>query len=280
MDLQIEHWLAAEIAVVAPSGDIVHTNRKWDETARRGRLAEGPWNYLVECDAAVARGCAEADKVARGLRAVLYGKLELAVATYACPFTGLHRWYEAVISPIPLAEKRHALIMHVDVSELQRDAMTGLANRAYFDAQLAYILDGAEKSGKLTGVVSADVDSLKPLNDTYGHQIGDLALKVVASELATRANAGCGGCVVCRVGGDEFAVVLPVLPDEFTVRRILARFEPRLVASFSPPGLSAIAVTASVGTASYPADGSSVAALYKAADRAAYAVKRGSPSAA
>ena len=278
MDLHIENWLSAEIAVVAPSGDIIHTNRKWDETAQHGNLAAGPWNYLMECDAAVARGCAEADKVARGLRAVLNGHLKAAVATYACPFAGLHHWYEAVISPMLLSGKRHALIMHVDVSELQRDAMTSLANRAFFDAQLAYILDTAAKAHQLTGVVSVDVDSLKPLNDTYGHQVGDLALKAIASELVARANAGCAGCLVCRVGGDEFAVVLPVLPVVLIVRRFLARFEPRLVASFAAPGMAAAAVTASTGTASYPADGSSVAALYKAADRAAYAVKRGSRS--
>ena len=276
----MEAWLPAEIAVVAPTGDIVRTNRKWDDTARSGKLPDRRWNYLDECAAATKRGCAEAEKVAQGLRDVLSGALPLAAVTYSCPFGGLHHWFEALIAPMPLSGRRHALIMHVDVTGLQHDGLTGLANRAYFDAQLEYVLDMARRSGRLVGVVSVDVDNLKPLNDTYGHQVGDQALKAVASKLSARTATVCAGCVVCRVGGDEFSVVLPPVPDETSLQRILAQFEPRLFVNFALPSGQVIAVRASIGAARYPVDGTTVSALYKAADRAVYAVKRGSPSAA
>lgn len=58
------------------------------------------------------------------------------VATYACPFDGLFHWFQVLISAVEIKGERYAIFMHVDVSAMQRDALTGLPNRATFDAQL------------------------------------------------------------------------------------------------------------------------------------------------
>ena len=161
--------------------------------------------------------------------------------------------------------------MHVDVTAMQRDPLTGLGNRAMFDAQLSLALSLAEESGDRTGIVILDMNNLKVVNDKYGHPAGDEALKMLAAELKT--NAGSGD-VVTRIGGDEFGVVLPVGHDMLSARRLRAQFGTDIscsIGSVQPP----ILVTASVGIALYPDDGATPRDLFRAADKSMYANKRG-----
>jgi hypothetical protein len=74
--------LLAEIAVVDPTGAIVHVNLKWEETARIGMLSPKAtdWNYIAECEAAIQRNCNEAVEVLAGLSAALTGRLSAFVA--------------------------------------------------------------------------------------------------------------------------------------------------------------------------------------------------------
>ncbi|HZD90723.1 MAG TPA: GGDEF domain-containing protein [Pseudolabrys sp.] len=260
--------------MVDESGGIVHVNRKWCTTARIGGLVariEG-WNYIEECEAAIARGCAEAIPILEGLRQVLDGQLPSFVATYTCPFAGRHHWFEVVMSTADFGGARHAVLMHVDVSAMQVDSLTRLPNRATFDAQLALSVSSARDLRCQTGVVLVDMNHLKSINDMYGHQIGDAALKALAGELSAQAGPD---CLVCRIGGDEFGVVLPVNHDTLTAHRILARIGARLAASVGSADHTIIAA-ASAGIALYPDDGETPEALYQAADRSMYAQKRGS----
>jgi len=135
IELDLADYIVAEIAVVDGAGAVVHCNRKWEETAKTGGLLPKQlgWNYIAECEAAIQRGCDVAEILA-GLRAVLQGELPSFVATYACPFNGLHHWFQVLISVAEIQGTRHAILMHVDVSAMQRDALTGLPNRAMFDA--------------------------------------------------------------------------------------------------------------------------------------------------
>jgi diguanylate cyclase (GGDEF)-like protein len=110
--------------------------------------------------------------------------------------------------------------MHVDVSALQRDPLTGLPNRAMFDAQLDLALSLARDIGRQTGVIIADLNKLKLINDMYGHRIGDEALKALAAELKKMAGPD---CMAARIGGDEFGVVLPAYYDILSARRMRAR---------------------------------------------------------
>ena len=133
--------------------------------------------------------------------AVLKGDLPTFVATYACPFNGLHHWFQVLISAFEFNSKRHAILMHVDVSALQRDPLTGLPNRAMFDAQLDLALSLTRDIGRHTGVIIVDMNRLKLINDMHGHRVGDDALMALAAELKKMTGPD---CMAARIGGDEF----------------------------------------------------------------------------
>ncbi len=272
LHLDLSDFVDAEIAVVDPIGAIVHCNRKWNETARIGRLLPNPpsGNYIAECEAAIERGCSEASSILDGLRAVLKSERPCFVDTYACPFNGRYHWYQVQISAFDLNNKRHAILMHVDVSALQRDSLTGLPNRAMFDAQLELTLSLARDRAQRTGVIIVDMNGLKVINDMYGHRLGDEALIALAAALKRI----CGpDAVVARIGGDEFGVVLSANCDALTAPRLRARLKSGLVCSVAAAGRPLL-VSASVGLALYPDDGTTGSELLSLADKAMYTQKR------
>ena len=163
------------------------------------------------------------------------------------------------------------LVMHVDVSGLQIDPLTGLPNRAMFDAQLDLAVSLARDLGRRTGVMIVDMNKLKLINDVHGHRIGDEALRALAAELKKMAGPD---CVVARIGGDEFGVVLPSNYDALSARRIGTRFASGIACSIGS-GRNPISVSASVGTAFYPDDGATASELLASADKSMYARKRG-----
>ena len=270
----LSDYLLAEIAVVDPTGAIARTNRKWKQTAKIGKLAhkQPSWNYIVECEAAIRRNCSDAAAVLDGLREVLSGHLPSFISNYACPFDGLHHWYQVLISAFDLDGKRHAVVMHVDVSGLQVDPLTRLPNRGMFDAQLELAVSLARDLGRRTGVMIVDMNKLKLINDVHGHRIGDEALRALAAELKQMAGPD---CVVARIGGDEFGVVFPSNYDALSARRIGTRFASGIACSIGL-GRNPISVSASFGTALYPEDGATAGELLASADKSMYARKRGS----
>ena len=271
--LDLSDHLIAEIAVVDQSGAIVHCNRKWNETAKIGALGFKPtgWNYNEECAAAIRRGCTDAVVILDGLRSVLLGELPSFVANYSCPFNGMHHWFQVLISAFEIEGARHAMLMHVDVSALQRDSLTGLSNRAMFDAQLDLALSLARDTGRRTGLIIIDMDNLKLINDVHGHAAGDAALKLIALELKKVAGLD---CLVARIGGDEFGVVLPVNYDTLTARRVRAHFGSGIPCSIEAKR-NLVSISASVGIALYPDDATTASELYKLADKSMYTHKRG-----
>ena len=272
IELDFADYVLAEIAVVDRVGAIVHCNRKWEETANAGGLLpkQAGWNYIAECEAAIQRGC-DVSEILAGLRAVLQDELPVFVATYACPFHGLYHWFQVLISAVEIKGTRHAILMHVDVSAMQRDALTGLPNRAMFDAQLHLALSLAQESQSHTGIIVVDINNLKFLNDKHGHQTGDEALKCLALELRNKAGPE---CLTTRIGGDEFGVVLPVNCDMLFARRVRARLEAGIACSVGS-ARHPIFVSASVGFALYPDDGTTSRDLFRAADKSMYEHKRG-----
>jgi diguanylate cyclase (GGDEF)-like protein len=270
-NLDFADYVTAEIAVVDVSGAIVHCNQKWHSTARNGGLLvkQSGWNYISECEAAIQRGC-DVTEILAGLRAVLQGELSSFIATYACPFGGVYHWFQVLISVVEVRGLRHALLMHVDVSAMQRDTLTGLPNRAMFDAQLHLALSKAQETGARTGIIVIDMNNLKFLNDKHGHHAGDEALKSLALELKRKVSAG---YVATRIGGDEFGVVLPVDCDTLLARRLRAHFEAGIACTIGT-AQHPILVSASVGFALYPDDGATAGDLFRAADRSMYAHKR------
>ncbi len=168
------------------------------------------------------------------------------VANYAFEHRERRNWLLRKVE----AGQRDALI---DTSrQLQRlstqDPLTGLDNRRQFDTNLQQALDKARSRGQALALLAIDVDYFKRYNDTYGHPAGDTCLAEVARVLATQAKAHGGS--VARVGGEEFAMLLPDQTPELA--RQSGEAVCRAVAALRMPhARSAVAdhVTLSVGLA-------------------------------
>ena len=130
-----------------------------------------------------------------------------------------------------------------------RDPLTGLANRRQFELALASEIDRVARAGEPALVLMIDIDHFKAVNDTHGHQAGDLVLKVVAQALQE--------CIrpmdtLARIGGEEFAMILPNCPPSFglaVAERVRKKVQGRPVAI--APGQQ-VGVTVSLGGAFAP----------------------------
>ncbi|MGP4020296.1 PAS domain S-box protein [Saccharopolyspora sp. 5N708] len=149
------------------------------------------------------------------------------------------------------------------------DPLTGLANRALLADRLDHGLQQLARGNGVLAVVLADLDQLKPVNDRYGHALGDQLLIATARELQLAVRAG---DTVARIGGDEF-VVVSLLPDEAAAQALRERVERHLNTELVVQTIR-IRLCASVGHAT-TADPAVVAdALLHAADRDMYVSKR------
>jgi diguanylate cyclase (GGDEF)-like protein len=139
------------------------------------------------------------------------------------------------------------------------DELTGLYNRRHFLDRVRNELAILEREGGHLGLVLLDVDDFKAINDRFGHPAGDRALKVVADVLSASSRAM---DVVCRAGGEEFAVVLPATDAEEA-----QRCAERLVAALrDAEPVAGRSITASAGVAVAPQDGTTADALFGTAD--------------
>jgi diguanylate cyclase (GGDEF)-like protein len=150
------------------------------------------------------------------------------------------------------------------------DVLTGLANRAMFDARLAATLERAAHHSRNVTLLFVDLDGFKEINDSMGHQTGDIVLRAVAARLAATSRKG---DIVARLGGDEFALVMDDEAKSEDVSQFVSRLLKEIARPMKMQGLD-LSVMASIGVAVYPADGEGPAALVKNADAAMYAAKK------
>lgn len=149
------------------------------------------------------------------------------------------------------------------------DHLTGLANRRRFERQLEREVTRTKRYGRSFCLLLIDIDHFKAVNDTYGHPVGD----EVIVQLASTLQAGTRGIdTVARVGGEEFAVILP--ETGITGGSEVAN---RLRESISKMGLpvGVERVTASIGITEFSASAGDGSELYAATDAALYEAKRG-----
>ncbi|MBC3932477.1 sensor domain-containing diguanylate cyclase [Undibacterium curvum] len=151
------------------------------------------------------------------------------------------------------------------------DKLTELPNRRYFDEKIESMLLKAEQEHTLLGLVFIDLDDFKPVNDRYGHEVGDELLKAVAGRLqaCVRQND-----VAARLGGDEFVVIMPDLQDEQAAQILGERLRESIYQAFSLSTAGQLKISCSVGIALYPNHGKTVAEIIRHSDIAMYAAKR------
>jgi diguanylate cyclase (GGDEF)-like protein/PAS domain S-box-containing protein len=160
-------------------------------------------------------------------------------------------------------------------SELARlagqDGLTGLANRRLLLERLERALGQASRRDGRLAVLYVDLDRFKPVNEALGHGVGDALLVQVAERLggAVRATD-----TVARLGGDEFVVLLDPVREEPDAARAAAAILAALATPFEVQGQE-LAVGASIGIATYPADGDAADELLRRADIAMYRSKTG-----
>jgi diguanylate cyclase (GGDEF)-like protein len=149
------------------------------------------------------------------------------------------------------------------------DSLTGLVNRHCLRTELQAAIDHAANEGGGLSLLYIDLDGFKRVNDRGGHAVGDRLLR----ELAGRMQQGVGqNDLVARVGGDEFVVLLPDCRDVQAAREVGDSLRARLTAPYRlPEGL--FQLDASIGMATFPADGADAEALLRHADRVMYAAK-------
>jgi diguanylate cyclase (GGDEF)-like protein/PAS domain S-box-containing protein len=150
------------------------------------------------------------------------------------------------------------------------DALTNLPNRAYFGQKLTTALNEARKNSRAIALMFIDLDHFKKVNDTLGHAVGDLLLKTAVQRIL--------GCLrdtdlLARWGGDEFVLLLDRISYLQDVGDIAERIVRVLQPKFFLAGHS-VEVTASVGVALYPKDGSDSDTLLEKADSALYEAKK------
>jgi diguanylate cyclase (GGDEF)-like protein len=150
------------------------------------------------------------------------------------------------------------------------DLLTEIPNRFAFEKFLNLKIEEACRAGKRIGLIYIDLDKFKPINDTYGHGVGDAYLRSVARRMSHQL---LGGDMLARLGGDEFAAVVSLVNGRLDLAPIVHRLELCFAEPFLIDG-HRLNGGASLGIAVYPEDGTTRDALLTAADSSMYVTKK------
>lgn len=270
------------VVLVDAAGRMVHTNPAWDDLRRVAGLPKPPSDD-GERYAEVMRAMSPAGEVvAEAVDKVLSPPRRAVEVDFPVDDArGVRSWKAVRIAPLG-GQEGGVVAVHTDITgrkrseaELQlkasRDTLTGLLNRRAFDEVLDRSVRAADEKGSPLVVLFIDLDGFKPINDNYGHAVGDDVLRTVAQRVsaAVRASDRVG-----RIGGDEFVVLVDFLRDrveaEGTAERILGSLRQPVRS-----GSLEIPIAASIGVAALsPGRGESAAELIDRADQAMYGAKQ------
>ena len=172
---------------------------------------------------------------------------------------------------IELRQRSEAEVWH----RASHDGLTNMPNRMLFMDRIEKAIDRSKRHDRSFALGYMDIDGFKPVNDTYGHQVGDELLKAIAVRLRQRVRSE---DTVARLGGDEFAVILEeVIDTPATAMRLCEGICGELRKPYvidTPQGPLTIEIGASLGIAIFPQHAKVCDALILAADQAMYSAKR------
>ncbi len=150
------------------------------------------------------------------------------------------------------------------------DILTQLPNRLMFDDRLALEIAHAQRNGTMLAVLFLDIDEFKPVNDQYGHEMGDKLLQAIAARLRALLREA---DTVSRRGGDEFTVIIPHLASPDAGEKVAVLLIEQLGTPYTIDGLE-LRVGVSIGISLYPRDGLQAQQLVNQADEAMYRAKQ------
>lgn len=149
------------------------------------------------------------------------------------------------------------------------DSLTRLPNRSFFLEQLERALAAARRAQRRVAVLFCDLDNFKDINDTLGHDFGDLLLKSIGDRLSACIRRG---DTLSRLGGDEFVLLLPWVTTDGEILAVVRKIKDAMTTPYLLDGHEVFTST-SIGIAVFPEDGKDVQTLLKHADTAMYAAK-------
>jgi diguanylate cyclase (GGDEF)-like protein/PAS domain S-box-containing protein len=152
----------------------------------------------------------------------------------------------------------------------QYDALTHLPNRALFNDRLQQAIAAAQRNKARLALMFIDLDKFKPVNDTYGHGVGDLLLKEVALRIQDCLRES---DTAARIGGDEFVILLPAIETQQDASMVGEKILHALNQPFALAG-HILNISGSIGVAVYPEHGKDEKLLVKSADIAMYHAKK------
>ncbi|HEY8698685.1 MAG TPA: diguanylate cyclase [Rhizomicrobium sp.] len=276
--------LSSHICVIDKDSVIVTVNRAWRnftlENPPVSSCAGVGAHYLKICRSASGPASEGAQQFALGIESILEGKAELFQLEYPCHSPEVNRWFLGEVTPLR-NRQRGAVISHMTITdrkllelELARlastDSLTGLPNRRYFLETANLEVERAGRFGVAASVAMIDVDRFKAVNDTYGHAAGDDALRCLA-QVCRKALRHID--VLARIGGEEFAVLLPGT-DEAGAVSVAEKLRQAVCKAQVGSGKDRFPISASFGVGAVRGGDRSVDACLGRADKALYAAKQ------
>lgn len=171
---------------------------------------------------------------------------------------------------IGMAFKNAALLEKI-IYLSRHDSLTGLYNRNCFDELLTRVFEQALEEEGIFSLAMLDINDLKMVNDTYGHEAGDLLIKNFVETVSGRLDS-CD--IFARTGGDEFTIIFPC-KDKQQVEKVMAEIDGDFAASpFTYCGRKIFSISYGCGITSYPEDSESIDVLLRMADSCMYAFKK------
>ena len=271
-------WIGTALAALCSTGALVHS-ASWQTLAGNLGLVLSAALLLVGSTVLALRGD-------RAGRVVMASWLPLMVFTTLMPAQTMGLWSgpswlsEGLAGSFALASLLLAIGLADKLLELRRDRdqasalavadkLTGLLNRTGIEVELRQALQVATASGGTVSIAFVDLDNFKPVNDEYGHGVGDECLRIVSQRVRNQLR---DGDLIGRYGGDEFLVVLPATP---LAEAMAVAERMRLSVNSRPLTIDhrRLQASLSIGVAEFVA-GDSVESLVERADLALYASKQ------
>lgn len=173
--------------------------------------------------------------------------------------------YVVIVADIAARKAEEEYLRHI----AHHDTLTGLPNRTLFNHRIEQLIKRAAHNHSRFAVLFYDLDNFKPVNDRYGHEVGDKLLQIVAQRLTHHTRKS---DIAIRLGGDEFVLLLEDVTDKAMVEAVVSKTVASICAPCRIDGHD-IDVGVSVGVSIYPENGTDANALIRHADIAMYSMK-------